>query len=215
MVFVARQAFGFAADAAQRGATAQEAQSGRSNYPATGLLWIRGLTAYGTGDHATACDLFAAEADYAQKLDSVYARESRVVACESLGFALLADAHYDAARDVFASALQASPDRARARMGFSLAEAAGAPAPFLSDALTSAVARLEASGKLAEQALVLAAASAWTGQPERALQHADRLLAMTPGDASGWSLPADPMFATVRRADGYARLAARLAARAA
>ena len=85
----------------------------------------------------------------------------------------------------------------------------------LSDALASAVARLEASGKLAEQALVLAAASAWTGQPERALQHADRLLAMTPDDSSGWSLPADPMFAPLRRADGYARLAARLAARAA
>jgi DNA-binding winged helix-turn-helix (wHTH) protein len=215
MVFVARQAFGFAADVALRGATAQEAQSGRSNYPATGLLWIRGLTAYGAGDHATACDLFAAEAAYARKLDSVYARESRVVACESLGFALLADAHYDAARDVFASALEASPDRARARLGFGLAGATGAPMASLSDVVTSVSARLEAGGKPVEQALVLAAAAAWSGEPSMALQHADRLLAMTPDDSSGWSLPADPMFAPLRRADGYARLAARLAARAA
>jgi hypothetical protein len=33
-------------------------------------------------------------------------------------------------------------------------------------------------------------------------------------DPTGWSLPADPIFAPLRTADGYARLAARLAARA-
>jgi hypothetical protein len=38
---------------------------------------------------------------------------------------------------------------------------------------------------------------------------------MTSADASGWSLPAEPMFAPLRLADGYPRLAARLAARAA
>jgi len=215
MVFVARQALGVAADIAHRGATAQEAQSDRSNYPATGLLWIRGLTSYGTGDASTARDLFAAEAEYAQKLDSVYARESRVVACESLGFAWLADGRPDAAHEAFASALEASPGRARARLGMALAEATGSPGPAVSSAVAPACAELELSGRHVEQALVLAAAAAWSGEPAVALQHAERVFSMTAADASGWSLPAEPMFAPLRQADGYARLAARLASRAA
>jgi DNA-binding winged helix-turn-helix (wHTH) protein len=215
MVFVARQALGFAAELALRGATAQEAQSESANYPATGLLWIRGLTAYGAGDVSTASDLFSAEAEFAQKLDSVYARESRVVAYESLGFALLAEHRYAQAHDAFAAALDASAGRARARLGMALATAAGVPAPAVAGAAVSACAELERSGKHIEQALVLAAAAAWSGEPAVALQHADRVLSMTSADASGWSLPAEPMFAPLRLADGYPRLAARLAARAA
>ncbi len=46
MVLIARQAFDLAAEAAARGATAQSAQHDQSRYPASGLLWMRGLTAW-------------------------------------------------------------------------------------------------------------------------------------------------------------------------
>jgi len=96
-----------------------------------------------------------------------------------------------------------------------LAEATGSPGPAVSSAVAPACAELELSGKHVEQALVLAAAAAWSGEPAVALQHAERVFSITAADASGWSLPAEPMFAPLRRADGYARLAARLASRAA
>jgi hypothetical protein len=215
MVFVARQALGFAAELAHRGAAAQEAQSLRTNYPATGLLWIRGLIAYGTGDVSTACDLFRAEEAFAQTRHSVYARESRIVASESLGFALLGERRYEAAREVFGQVLGESANRARARLGLILAQSAGGATSGDADAVVSACADLESSGKHVEQALVLAAAAAWRSEPAVAMQHAERVFSLTAADASGWNLPVDPIFAPLRLADGYPRLAARLAARAA
>ena len=43
---------------------------------------------------------------------------------------------------------------------------------------------------------------------------AEQALAATAPDATGWSLPADAMFAPLRAASGFGRLAARLGARA-
>ncbi|MEZ5291690.1 MAG: transcriptional regulator [Vicinamibacterales bacterium] len=213
MVLVARQAFGPAADAAARGAAAQSAQHDHSLYPANGLLWMRGLTAFARGQVAVALDDFAAEAAFSDTAGTVYARECRVLAHEAVGFALLADGRRrDEARAAFGAALAASAGHARAVLGQALVDgAAGDTAARVS----GACARLETTGKHVERALVLAAAEAWRGRPADGLRLAEQAIDGPAPDTAGWSLPADPIFAPLRAADGYARLAARLASRAA
>ena len=69
-------------------------------------------------------------------------------------------------------------------------------------------------GKHGERALLLAAAHGWAGRADEGLAVAEQALAATAPDATGWSLPADPLFAPLRAASGFGGLAARLGARA-
>lgn len=212
MVLVARQAFDFAAEAARRGAAVQATQHDHSLYPANGLLWMRGLTAYARGQRAAALDDFAAEAAFSGAAGTLYARECTVLAHEALGFGLLADGRHDEARAAFGAALAASPGHARSMLGLAVADGAGLDAVPRVDGACRTLAH---SGKHAERALVLAAAEAWGGRPAEGLALAEQAIAGPVPDAAGWSLPADPIFTPLRAADGYARLAARLASRAA
>jgi DNA-binding winged helix-turn-helix (wHTH) protein len=77
MVLIARQSFEFARQAAERGAAAQVAQYDRDFHPATGLLWMRGLTALARGAQADALDDFRTEAALSAGGGSVYARSRR------------------------------------------------------------------------------------------------------------------------------------------
>lgn len=211
MVLVARQAFHFAAEAAARGAAAQSAQHGHSLYPASGLLWMRGLIHAARGQQAQAIDDFAAEAAFSSAAGTVYARECTVLAQEALGFARLATGDRDAAGAAFRAADALSPGHARAQLGLALAvDAADAVAR-----MTPACEALDEAGKHVERALVLAAANAWSGRGAEALVHAEGAIATPVPDPRGWSVPADPMFAPLRATDGYARLAVRLASSAA
>jgi DNA-binding winged helix-turn-helix (wHTH) protein len=212
MVLIARQAFEFAAEAAARGAVGQATQHDHSLYPASGLLWMRGLTAYARGQHAAALDDFAAEAAFSSAAGTVYARECTVLAHEARGFGLLAGGRHDDAREVFAAALAASPGHARAVLGMAVADGAAHDAGAR---VADACRRLAEAGKHVERALVLAAAEAWSGRLSDAVQHAEHAIGGAVPDAAGWSIPADPIFTPLRTADGYARLAARLASRAA
>jgi DNA-binding winged helix-turn-helix (wHTH) protein len=211
MVLIARQAFERAAEAAARGAAAQSAQHDQSRYPASGLLWMRGLVAWARGRHEDAVGDFAAEAAFSGGAGTVYARECGVLAQEALGFALVSRGDPEAARLAFSAADAASPGHARALLGLALAEGAGGDAVARVATASDILAR---SGKHGERALVLAAAHAWAGQGPHGLEFAEQAIATTAQDPTGWSLPADPIFAPLRTAEGYARLAARLAARA-
>ena len=116
-----------------------------------------------------------------------------------------------AAKVAFAAADAASPGHARAVLGLAVTDGAG---PDAMARVAAACDTLEHAGKLGERALVLAAAHAWAGHGAHALEVAEQAIASPAQDPTGWSLPADPIFAPLRTADGYARLAARLAARA-
>jgi hypothetical protein len=80
--------------------------------------------------------------------------------------------------------------------------------------VTAACDALDQAGKHGEHALVMAAALGWAGHPEDGVAHAETALAGAWADGTGWSLPADPMFAPLRAGGGYPRLLARLASRA-
>jgi hypothetical protein len=211
MVLIARQAFDAAATAAERGVAAQAAQHDHSLYPASGLLWIRGLTASARGEAARAEDDFRAEVVFSSTAATVYARECAVLARESLAFLLVGKGDHAGARELLTAVDSASPGHARAVLGLAIADGAA----------TEAVARvgptcdaLAGAGKRGERALVLAAAHGWAGRPDEGLALVQEALATQWPDATGWSLPAEPMFAPLRAAAGHARLAARLASRA-
>lgn len=211
MVLIARQSFDFAHRAAARGAAAQATQHDRSLYPANGLLWVRGLTATALGQPAGALDDFRAEAAYSGQATTVYARECGVLAHEAMGFLLLTLADHDAAAAAFAAAAAASPGHGRAALGAALARGDADPVA----AVAGACEAMAGAGKHGERTVLLAAAHGWGGHADEGLGIAEQALTGASPDSTGWSLPADPIFAPLRAAGGYARLAARLASRAA
>lgn len=211
MVLIARQAFDFASEAAARGAAAQATQHDHTLYPGNGLLWLRGLTAAARGQLPVALDDFRAEVDFSSQTATVYARESLVLSREAEGFTLLALGDAAAAREAFAAAGAASPGHARALLGLTAADGA---ADHAVERVTEACAALTAAGKHGEHALVVAAALGWAGDADAGVAHAETALAGAWADSTGWSLPADPMFAPLRQSAGYPRLLARLASRA-
>ncbi len=212
MVLIARQSFDLAAEVAGRGAAAQAAQhTDHATFPATGLLWVRGLTALAHGHPDAALADFRAEAEASAHHASIYARECVVLARVAEGFALLAVGDRRGAATAFAAATAVSPGHARAALGQVVAEGASA---VDDPRVVAAGNELERGGKHRERELLMAAAHAFAGNPADALACAERALAGPP-DATGWNLPADPMFAPLRALPGYARLAARLASRAA
>ena len=212
MVLIARHSFDFAAEAAGRGAAAQAAQADHTLYPASGLLWIRGLTAAARGHDTAAIEDFTAEAALSRRTSTVYARECSVLAHEALGFTWLARGERETARRRSKPLAAASPGHGRAVLGLAIATGRSAEA---AEGVGAACVELERAGKHGERALLLAAAHAWAGRADDGLVAADQALAGSRPDSTGWSLPADPMFAPLRAASGYARLAARLSSRAA
>ena len=211
MVLIARQAFDFARDAAGRGAAAQATQHDHTLYPGNGLLWLRGLTAAARGQRAAALDDFRAEAIFSTHATTVYAREGLVLSREAEGFTLLGLGDAAGARGAFAEANAASPGHARALLGLAVADGASGQAV---ERVAAACATLAQAGKHGEHALVVAAAQAWAGDADAGVAHAEGALTGAWADSTGWSLPADPMFAPLRGAPGYPRLLARLSSRA-
>jgi DNA-binding winged helix-turn-helix (wHTH) protein len=212
MVLIARQSFDLAAEVASRGAAAQDAQPAQhATFPATGLLWVRGLTALARGHADAALTDFRAEAEGSAHHASIYARECVVLARVAEGFALLGAGDRRGAAAAFAAATVLSPGHARAALGQVVADGGSA---VNDPRVIAAGAELERGGKHRERDLLLAAAHAFDGAPADAVACAQRALAGPP-DATGWNLPADPMFSPLRAAPGYARLAARLASRSA
>ncbi|MGV3519437.1 winged helix-turn-helix domain-containing protein [Luteitalea sp.] len=211
MVLIARQSFEFARQAAERGAAAQVAPHDRRLQQAHGLLWMRGLTAVARGAQADALDDFRAEAGLAAAGTSIYARECSVIAHEALGFLHLMLGETTPARAAFHVAATASPGHGRAMLGRAIA---GGRAADAVESIGPAAEALGRAGKLGERTLLLAAAHGWAGRGSDGVALVADALAGASSGPMGWSLPADPMFAPLRAADGYHRVASMLASRA-
>ena len=211
MVMIARQSFEFARQAAERGVAAQVAPHDGRFHRAHGLLWMRGLTAVARGAQADALEDFRTEAALASVGASVYARECSVIAHEALGFSLLTTGEATAARVAFHAAAAASPGHGRAMLGLAIADGHAADAV---ECIGRAAEALGRAGKLGERTILLAAAHGWAGRGSEGVALVADALAGSSPEPLGWSLPADPMFAPLRAADGYHGVAAMLASRA-
>jgi DNA-binding winged helix-turn-helix (wHTH) protein/Flp pilus assembly protein TadD len=219
MVFIARHAFGPAAEAAATGAAAQtrEASSEASLFPAVGLHWLHGLLLLRKGHVGPAITSFAHEIDQSQT-GQIYAREFRVNAQVAAGFAHLAAHDPGGATDAFRSALETLPRNGRALIGLYLAfqQTSLAPeAPQLLPKIEEIVAELASGGRRAEAAIVSAALHVARGDVDTACDVLQRLLDEAPPGQAGWLIPIDPALATLRSSSGFEKIAAQLATRAA
>ena len=219
MVFIARHALGPAEETAAKAASAQTAagQSDGSLFPAVGAHWLHGLLLLRRGQIGSAIQSFAREIDESRE-SRVYCREFRVNAQVAAGFAHLAANDPGGATEAFRAALELFPHNGRALLGLSKAFASTSlaeEAPSLMRKVDAAVVELAQGGRLAEAALIRAAADATRGNGEAALATLEQLLDQAPPGQTGWIIVVDPALQDLRPHPGFERLLARLAARAA
>ena len=219
MVFIARQAFDRALEAAANGAEAQAraADSDGSPFPSVGLHWLHGLLLLRTQQVGPAITEFSREIDAAQR-GRIYADEFRVNALVAAGFAHLSVNDPAGAADAFRSALETLPRNGRALLGLYRALALtslATEAEVLLPRIDAAIRELAGGARLAEAAMIEAAVTAARGDIESAYATLHRLLDVAPPGQAGWLIPIDPALAELRRSSSYAALAAKLALRAA
>lgn len=215
MVYVARQAYSPAEDAARRGAAAQQQQADGVlvRFPVSGLHWMRGLVAVGRGDADAASAHFAEEVREAET-KRVYGQEFQVQALVGDGFVRLAQRRDEAARARFREALAIVPGHARATLGLTLA-AERCGETIAGDMVATARQELIDAQRHADAALLSIAEMAWGHRIDEAVRALAQLIDEAPAGPTGWSIPVDPMLAPLRHAAGLDRILARLASRAA
>jgi DNA-binding winged helix-turn-helix (wHTH) protein len=218
MVFIARQAFGPATDAAAAGASAQAGQTvgDGTAFPAIGLHWLHGLLLLRNGQIGASLKAFAREIDGATPT-RIYGDEFRVNAQIAAGFAHLAAKDPPGATDAFRAALEIFPRNGRALIGLyqALSDTVLAPESHrLLPQIEQSIAELSAGGRRVEAAIVTAAACAARGEIDAGCATLQTLLDAAPPGQAGWLLPVDPALAPLRSAPGFSRIAAQLSARA-
>jgi DNA-binding winged helix-turn-helix (wHTH) protein len=219
MVYIARHAFGVATELAARGAAAQtrDADAAHVAFPSIGLHWLHGLLLLRAGQIGPAILSFARELDQTSE-SRIYGVEFRVNAQVAAGFAHLAASDPAGATEAFRSALEILPRNGRALIGLyqALSQTSLAPdAPLLLARADSAILELGAGGRMAEAALIRAAAQAARGQLDAACGTLQQLLDAAPPGHIGWLIPIDPALAPLRAVPAFEKITARLASRAA
>lgn len=219
MVFVARQAFHPAADAAIAGADAQSRQrpGDGSLFPAIGLHWLRGLLLLRDGQRGAALLALTREIDDATDA-RIYGAEFRINALVAAGFVHLDADDPAGAVEAFRWALDGHPRNGRALVGLARALAqtsAVGEALGLASTIAATISELQHGGRPAEAAIVGAAARAAQGDLAGGCTVLQRLLDAAPPGQTGWLIPIDPALAPLRAHPDFATLLTRLAARAA
>lgn len=219
MVFIARQAFVPAMDAATAGADAQSQQGALAglSFPAAGLHWLRGVLLLHQRQTGHAVQAFVREMEEGHP-GRIYADEFRVNALVGAGFAHLATGDPAVAIEAFRNALAIVPRHGRALIGLQQAFAASsfaASSESLWREVEHAVVELREGQRLIEAALVMAAAHAARGNLASGCAILEQMLHSAPPGQAGWLIPVDPALEPLRAAPEFARVAALLASRAA
>jgi tetratricopeptide (TPR) repeat protein len=207
-VFVARQAFGAAAEQLRAGCAAQDTQrkeSGRFN--AVGLHLLHGLVMAAQGAEERALEEFARELAFEDE-GQLYARECCANTWYAFGaIRLRQDRRADAAA-AFQGALNRVPGHALASIGLAAA--------LRTSSVTPSRGRLpHPAPNIVDVAVIKSAALALDDKhPEAALVCGEALAQVEPGPA-GWIIPVDPLLHATAHVDAWARTFAALRDRAA
>jgi DNA-binding winged helix-turn-helix (wHTH) protein/Flp pilus assembly protein TadD len=218
MVFIARQAFATAEDLIRKGAARQTQEAGAEYlpFPSFGLHWLHGLMLLRRGEIGEALRAFAREIDTGHQ-SSVYYSEFQVNAIVASGHGHLAADDADGAVRAFREALQLQPANGRALLGLSRALARARKADEAQVArrqVDETLAALTKGGRVAEAALVTAAAHSAEDRKDDAIATLNALLDHAPPGQVGWQIPVDPALSNLRRHPDFDRLLARVSARA-
>ena len=216
MVSIARGALDRAEHVLREGAVVQDRQAGRrQRFPASGLHWLLGMTRLARGDVREAALEFEREIAAGER--GIYAAEFMMNASDGLGFARLAAGRHDEAVAMFQRALDRFPGHARSLLGVAAArrrQGRTADAERAAAAARLASAELEKGGRPTEARLAEAFAHAVFDRPDEAVAALERLLAEADLPFAGWTIPVEPLLATLAGNPGFERVRSRLVERA-
>jgi DNA-binding winged helix-turn-helix (wHTH) protein len=213
MVFIARGRLDRAAATLEEGLRAVR-DDGHRRFPGAGLRWLLGMTALAGGDTDAAARLF--EAELQSRQSTLYSEEFALGARLGIGFVQLSTDRAPDAVQTFRP-LVACDGSGRALLGLAMA-ARLASMPELADEpiarLERAVATERDAGRTETAAMLDAAICAAQGDDDGALDRLDAVMQTAPRGPLGWSLPIDPVFASLRGTPRMAAILSALSARA-
>jgi tetratricopeptide (TPR) repeat protein len=220
MVLVARGEFGAAATIARDSVAAQDRDARSANrFPAIGFHWLAGALAAADGREAAAIEQFDREIALVDHR-RLYGPEYGAAALVGRGYAELALGEIETSLRSFQEAERHVGGYARAIVGQLAALhrlGRSTDAATVRDRVERATARLKATGREPEAALVGASATLVAGGDGAAESAADQLhrwLDQAPVSPLGWWIPLEPGLAGMRGRPDFQRLLARLAERA-
>jgi DNA-binding winged helix-turn-helix (wHTH) protein/tetratricopeptide (TPR) repeat protein len=215
MVHVARRDLAEARARLQAGIAREADRPGDARFPGYGLHWLLGMTALVEGDLAGASAAF--DRELARPARGLHANEFAMDACDGHGFARLAAGDAPGAVLMFTRALERYPEHARSLVGLAAAHGQAGDRAAAAASLTrarAAIEDLERQDRRTEAAMASAFAHAIARNPDRAIGTLETLLASAPPGPSGWTLPVEPLLATLRGTPAFDAVLARLAERA-
>lgn len=215
MVHVARGDLAEAGRRLRAGIEREAERPGDARFPGYGLHWLLGLTSLVDGDVDAASAAF--DRELARPARGLHANEFAMDACDGHGFARLAAGDAAGAVVMFKRALDRYPEHARSLVGLAAAQARAGDATAAAGSLKqarAAIAELDRQDRRVEGAMAAAFAHAVSGKPANAIATLDALLASAPPGPAGWTLPVEPLLASLRGTPAFDAILKRLAARA-
>jgi DNA-binding winged helix-turn-helix (wHTH) protein/tetratricopeptide (TPR) repeat protein len=216
MVHIARGALDRAESVLREGTIVQDRQAHlRQRYPAKGLHWLLGLVRLAQGDADEARTEF--EREIAIGPSQLYAAEFNMNAFDGAGFAALRSGRAADATRMFRKALELYPEHARSLVGLGAALAAAGNQSKAADAFARASVAIEAlrrGGRASEATLAEAFLHGVNGRTDQALEATRLLLQPTGLPFTGWTIPIEPLFDSLRNTAEFRAILAALADRA-
>ena len=205
MVHIARGALDRAESVLREGTIVQDRQSNlRQRYPAKGLHWLLGLVRLAQGDSEEAREEF--DREVAVGPSQLYAAEFAMNAYDGAAFVALLDDDPAAAVPLFRRALELYPEHARSLVGLGAAHAVhgdqrAAEASF--KRATAAIDALRRGGRNTEATLAEAFHHAVCRRPDEAVEVLKGLVERPELPFTGWTIPIEPLFASLRKTPAF------------
>lgn len=216
MVHIARGALDHAESILRQGTVVQDRQANqRQRYPAKGLHWLLGLVRLAQDDLDEARQEFDREVVVGPS--QLYTAEFAMNAYDGAGFVALADEHAAAAVPSFRRALELYPEHARSLVGLAAAHRAHGDERAAAAAFTRAAAAIEAlrrGGRLSEAAIAEAFQHVASGRRAEAVTVLKRLVDHPEAPFTGWTIPIEPLFASLRGLKGFSAVLSAVASNA-
>lgn len=213
MVHIARGALDRAESVLREGTIVQDRQANlRQRYPAKGLHWLLGLVRLAKRDPKEARAEF--DREIAVGPTQLYAAEFAMNAYDGAGFVALETGDAADAVRMFRKALELFPEHARSLVGLGAALAASGDKRAADAAFkhaTGAIDALRQGGRGSEATIAGAFMHAVCGRSEEAVASLKRLVDRPELPFTGWTIPIEPLLASLRQRADFQGLLATLA----